>query len=448
MTSTATPLTAAATAAPRPGGLRALPALLWRRRWAVLLVIAVVAGTVGLGLATAERHYTATARVAATPAPAASSSAANYEDLLGTMARVATSGPLLEQVARSTGALDVEQLRDRVEGEVVAGTVIIQVAVTDVDPERAALVANAVANELPEHDPSEGAFVFSVTEPAEVPEEASSPDIPVTVLAGMALALGLALAVAVLLDRTFRTVDTPQEVLEATGATVLGVLPQPSDPVGMPATRPRTPETGAFRALRLGVEFASTHQPTRLLVVAPGVGSDPHPGWVEANLAAALADVGHRVLLIDGDRDTPRRHPVLDRDGDPGLYDVLAGSVPLLDAVHPEIEAGFDVLGLGAAHLAPPSLLEMRFRELLEQTEAHYDVVVVHAAAVSVSEDARIMAIHGALLLTVSAGRVNPRHLERVAEHLRMVDTRVLGAVLRDGSRAPAPRVRRTTTGA
>jgi Mrp family chromosome partitioning ATPase len=110
----------------------------------------------------------------------------------------------------------------------------------------------------------------------------------------------------------------------------------------------------------------------------------------------------------------------------------MAGAVPLADAVHRDERLGFAVLGLGDAHLAPPSLLEMRFRDLLAQTEADYDVVLVHAGPVSESEDARIMAIDGALLLTVASGSVHPRTLQRAVAHLRMVRTRILGVVLTD----------------
>ena len=418
-------------------GLRSLAALLWRRRVVVALVVAVLAATVGIGLAVAEREYTATARVAATPPQAEAPSAASYEDLLGTMARIAESGPLLEDVSRDTGELSVEQLREQVTGSVVAGTVIIQVAVTDTDPERAARIADAVAAAMPDHDPSNGAFVFHLTEPAEVPEEPSSPDIPITVLAGLVLAVASAVVVAVLVDRTFRTVADADEVAAVTGSTVLGVLPRPEDPEGDPATRPVSPEFGALRALRVGIEFASAEDPTRLLVVASGTGGEAHPGWVEVNLAAALTEVGHRVLLVDADRDGRTRHPLLDRAGEPGLYDVMAGAATLPDAVHRDERLGFAVLGLGDAHLAPPSLLEMRFRDLLAQTEADYDVVLVHAGPVSESEDARIMAIDGALLLTVGSGSVHPRTLQRAVAHLRMVRTRILGVVLTE-SRASA----------
>ena len=427
-----------------PVGLRALLALLWRRRLVASLVLVLMAGTVATGLVLAERQYTATARIAATPPPEQSTSPASYTDLLGTVADVAESGPLLEDVSRQVPDRSVEQLRDEVRGEVVRGTVSIQVSVTDADPEKAAAIANLVAAELPEHDPSDGSFEFRVTEPAVAPTSFSSPDVPLTALAGLALAVLLAVAAAAVADRAFRAVGDAGELAEVSGTTVLGVLPRPGDPTGLSATEPRAEAFHALRALRIGVEFAGAQDPIRLLVVAPASGEDPGAGWLEVNLAAALAEVGHRVLVVDAERHRTGLHPALAHPGDPGLYDVLSGTSTLAEATRPGPVPQVDVLPVGNAHLVPPSLLEMRFADVLAEAGGRYDVVVVHASPVTLSEDARIMAIHGALLLTVPAGRVHPRHVQRAAEHLRMIRLRVIGSVLTD---ARTPRSARGLVG-
>lgn len=424
------------------GGLRALGALVWRRRWVVLLVFALVVNAVAAGLVIAPREYTASARVAATPpAEAPPTSPASYTDLLGTVADVARSRPLLEDVARKVSNRSVAQLRDEVEGEVIPGTVIIQVSVHDTDPDLAAEIANEVVAALPLHDPSSGSFEFKVTEDAVAPDTFSSPNVPVTALAGLLLSLLLAVVAAAVVDRMFRTVSSAEEVGEITQTSVLGVIPRPDDIDGVPAVEPRADEFQSLRALRIAIEFASVEDPSRLLVVSSAGTVEPAAGWLEVNVAAALADVGHRVLVINADREA-KVHPALENPGEPGLYDVLAGSCDLRDVVIDGPAAGIHVLPLGQAHLAAPSLLEMRFRGLLDDTEGLYDVVIVHAASVASSEDARIMAIHGAMVLTVPSGRVHPRSVQRAAEHLRTIRLRVLGTVLVDAR--PGRRKRRS----
>lgn len=414
-----------------PSNARSFLALIWRRRLVALLALLAVAASVAVGLALVERQYTATARISVTPSTDTGDSPVNYENTLGTVAAVAASRPVLEDVSAVVPERSVQQLRARVDAAVVPFTTLVQVSVTDPDPEVAAQVANAVADLLAEHDPGAEPLVFVTTEPAAVPTSFSSPNLPVTLLAGVLLALGAAVAVAAVVDRVARTVETADEVAELTTAPVLGVVGRPRPGDDLPALDPTRPEFGPLRALRVALQFATSDHPTRSMVVAPAGGADPNPGWLEANLAVSLGEVGHRVLLVDGSRSGRRRHPVLGAGEDPGLYDVLAGTVTLGEAVRPGPVAGVDVLELGNADLAAPSLLEMRFRDLLAAAEQlAYDVVVVHADPLTESEDARVMSIDGVLLLTVPAGRVRPTVLQRAVTHLEETRIRVLGSVL------------------
>lgn len=425
------PAQSAPVPAVQPGRFRSFGGLLWRRRWTMAAVVALVAIVVGASLLLADRQYTASARMAATPTPDLTTAIASYSELLGTVADVAESRPLLEEVAEREPGLTVDQLRKEVDGKVVPGTVIIQVSVTDTNAERAARITDDVVELLPSHDPTHGAFLYQVTESAAVPDSPSSPHVLLTILAGLLLALILAVLVAAVVDRIFRTVVDADELGQVSETPVLAVIPKPSDPSAIPTIDYWSEEFQAMRALRIAIEFASAEDPTRLLVVTSACGSDRWAGWTEVNLAAALAEAGHRVLVVNTDRDDgDHLHPVLEAPGEPGLYDVLSGDAVLGDAVRRGPVEMVDVLPLGDAHLATPSLLEMRFRGLLEDTEDDYDVVIAHAAPVAHSEDARIMAIHGALLLSVPAGRVHPRAVRRAADHLRSIRLRILGSVL------------------
>jgi len=414
---------AAGTATP----VRGLVAVLWRRRLVAALMVVLVALTVVVVVAVSPHRYTAATRVAATPT-ASADSPADYDELLGTIADVAQSRPVLEQVQQAVPSRSLAQLQQEVSGSVVFGTVLIQISVTDSDARLAAQIANAVAAALPQHDPSASAVTLRPTQPAAVPTGLSTPDVRVVALAGVLLAVALAVAAALAYDRLARTVDTAEELAEITGTRVLGVIPRPSDPRGVatPATGPQPP---GLRALRVALEFACMDRPTRSLVVASAA-ADPWPGWLEANLAVALAEVGHRVLLVDADRSSAARHPVFDGPSRPGLYDVLAGTVPLDAAAGPGPMDGVTVLPLGNVEMVAPSLLELRFGELLDEVAATYDVVLVHAAPVTDSDDARIMSIGGGLLLVAPVGRVRPRVLRAAVAALGQVRTRVLGSVV------------------
>lgn len=419
------------------GGARRFFAIVWRRKLVVAFVIALVAGVVGLGLATAPRSYSAAVRVAATPPSTATQSPASYSDMLGTLSDIASSRPILEQVSSQLRNRSVSQLTSEVSSAVVTGTLLIQISVSDPDPVMAAKIANTIAADLPSHDPTHGAFMIATIQPAIVPASFSSPNTKVTLLAGLLLALALGVAAAFLYDKVARTVESAADANEAAGLGTLGLIPRPRDVHGVPALDSTSDEFAALRALRVALEFASSEQPTRSLVISPVV-QDPWSGWLEVNLAVALADVGHRVLLIDANRsvDASHRHPALEGSSTPGLYGLLAGEVELDEAMLRGPVEGVVVIPLGDPDLAAPTLLEMRFGHLLETIDASFDVILVHAAPVSESDDARIMAIYGSLLLTIPSGRVKPAALLRAVTGLEAVRTKTLGGVLLGGRAA------------
>lgn len=409
---------------------RSFGAALWRRRVLALTVLAVELIALFSWLALAPRRYTAVATVAASPQQTLASSSVDFDQLLGTLAKVVDSRPLLDQVAAGLPAhRSVQTLLDEVSGSVVTGTVLIQISVVDESPSVAARIANGVADALPRYDPSAGYFTFVNTDRATPPPSYSSPQVSIILLAGVVVGIVLAVAIAVVRDRVLRAVETPEEVAAATGAAVLGAIPRPIGLRSLPATDPGSPQFAALRAMRVALEFASSAEPTRVLVVS-SVGPDPWGGWLEANLAVALGEVGYRVLVIDANRNARRRHEVLDGAGAPGFYDMLSGTATLdAVAIAGPVES-VTVVPVGHPDVAAPSLLEMRFTDLIRQIDEKYDVVLIHAAPATESDDARIMAIDGAALLAVPFGRTHRSTVERAAAELRQFRIRVAGAAL------------------
>lgn len=408
--------------------VRELLAALWRQRWLALLVLVVEMGAVVGFLAVAPRQYTATASLTAVPKTSALESGGLGLQLFSTLGELVHSDDVLDGARQRVSPVpSLADMRQNVSGESVTGTVIVRVHVLDADPKRAAAIANAVLDVLPDHDPSGGLITFHVFARAQPPQTPSSPKTRLILPLGVVLGVALGLGAGLLRDNATRRVGTADEVQDAVGATVLARLPRPRDASSVGANDPDTAEAAAFRALRISLEFVAAREPLPALVVASAT-PDETEGWLAANLAVSLAQVQHRVLLVDGNVRHPRSHPLLGGGG-AGLVEVLRGAPyePLLrrDAVR-----GLDVLGAGAARDDVAELVETRFGEHLLAWTRAYDVVVVDAPAVSESDDARVMAVAGAVLLSIPVGRVSPRLLREVAASLRVTASRLAGTVL------------------
>lgn len=423
--------------------LGAVVAALWRQRWLVLLVFVLEMGAaVGL-LVRAPKAYTASATMIVAPKVRVDTSSIDVPALRATIGELAKSTEVLQAAGqRLTPPRTADFLRGRVSASTIGGTVLLQISVTDASPRLAADIANAVALELPDHDPTEGqAFVFRTTEPARVPDTPSSPQYRLVIAAATVLGLGLASGAGLLRDNTQRRVGTAEEAAEATGAAVLARLPRPRNPAAITALDADDPATAALRALRISLEFAAAREPIPVVVVTSAI-PDEADGWLAANLAVALAQVQHRTLLVDGNLDTPRTTTVFG-GANAGLAEALLGN-DLASLALPGPVEGLDVLAAGEAPPNVAELLETRFGELLRTWTAVYDVIVIDAPPVTVSDDARVMAVGGAALLAVPAGRVGPRVLRDVAANLRVVSARIAGVALLGGGDAPSKKRRRS----
>lgn len=404
---------------------------LWRRRWLALLVLVVEMAAVVVWLALAPKKYTAAARFTATPSTDALRGGGDLTSLEQTIAAIVNSRPVMQQVSGALhGVRSPSVLQHEVTGTLQTGTVIIEVKVVDEDPTVARDVANETAKAMPSFDPSGGLFLFGGAGDATTPGTYSSPDVKIVLLAGFGLGILLAIATALIRESAVGTVDAEEQLRDTTGAETLGEISRPADVSALSVLQPGSEFVVEFRALRVALEFASSERPARIVVLASAV-PDTTDAWLGVNLGAALADIAHRVLVIDADfRDRPR-HPALDFPDRSGLGDVLRGSAALSDALVRGPVDGMRVLPIGKVdRAAAATLVELQFHRLMSRVDDDFDIVLVLASPPTESEDARVMAIGGTLVLTVPAGRVRTKQLRRLVASLERVNISILGTVL------------------
>ncbi|HZZ95553.1 MAG TPA: Wzz/FepE/Etk N-terminal domain-containing protein [Jatrophihabitantaceae bacterium] len=412
---------------------RSLAVALWRRRWTALLVLVLVAAAAAGWLALAPRRYTAVATITAVPAPGAVQS--GVDDLERTLATLANSRPVLQDVAAKVGPRrSMATLRREISGERVGATMLIRVRVQDGNPDVAKLIANSVVDALPLHDPTGGKVVFTDAGRAVRPASPSAPDwLPVILIAAGA-GIVLAILAALIRDSAAARVRHADELADLTGAQVLGGVSAPADVAAISVADPG-PLADQFRRLRVALEFAGSEVPTRAVIVST-VTADRASGWFVANLAATLAQVRHRVLLIDADTSDRPRHPVLAHKGD-GLAEVLAQTVSLEDAVVSSGVPGVCVLPLGdRAMLAAEPLLELHFHRTLARLGPDaFDIVLVSAPPLDASDDARVMAAGNSLIVAVASASARPKLVRREIGEVHRMRLRLIGLVLMRSAR-------------
>jgi protein-tyrosine kinase len=197
------------------------------------------------------------------------------------------------------------------------------------------------------------------------------------------------------------------------------------------ALSPFSPAAEQFRTLRTRIaQVESAGQRRVILVTSPGTGDGKTV--TAANLALTMAQEFQRqVLLIDGDLRNARLHECLGIPREPGLSDVLAGDVPLEDALVSLSEYRVIALPAGTPHGRPTELLSSEpMRRLIENLGRRFDRVVIDSTSAHFADAGVLEPLVDGVLLIVRAGRTSR---PSVARALGLVPrAKLLGLVLND----------------
>lgn len=153
---------------------------------------------------------------------------------------------------------------------------------------------------------------------------------------------------------------------------------------------PTGPSSEAIRLLRTQIisqHIRAGRRGLALVAAAEGVGCT----YIAANLAAALAQVGTKVLLIDANMRGPRVDQVFGLDtAAPGLSSFLALQVARPErVVHANVLPNLSVITAGPAVARPQELLSShRFRDGTNTLLREYDLVLFDTPPTNTNADA------------------------------------------------------------
>ncbi len=311
----------------------------------------------------------------------------------------------------------------------------------------------------------------SPVRPAMVSRQPVNPPQPVPKAAvGLVVGLVMGFILAFVAETLDTSVGAIEDVESLLGSPVLGVIPhldvkgEVAEETGQAATLDRgTEEKYAFlislflpnsrvveamRGLRTNILLSGLEPNLRTIMVTsatPGEGKTT----VAINLAIVLAQLGKRTLLIEADLRNPFLHHAFGIPREPGLTDVVVGSVALEEATltfsdfvlgRAGLESLIDRPGLDNLFLLPSGhqppnptefLSAQALSTLLGELRQRYDYVVLDCAPILPVADSTILGsrVDGALLV-VRVGSVARAALRRAKTLLEAARTRLLGVCL------------------
>lgn len=364
----------------------------------------------------------------------------SQESLLSYVELITSSTLAQRTVDSGNLGISADSLRAKVRATAQKGTVLINVSVLDVSPTRARDLANAVSDEFvllaPEFDPAPNDSArpdarIVVEQRAAVPTNPVTPNRRRNLLYGLVGGVALGLGLALVRERLDNTVKD-RETLEAiTGVGLVGSIPLAGElrnSMLISFEGDNSSAAESFRKLRTNLQFLNVDNPPRVIVVtsaSPGEGKST----TGINIALALAEAEHNVVLVDGDLRRPSVHKRLKLAGSVGFSTVLSGAATLPEVLQETKFPNLTVLTSGVGPPNPSELLGSRAaKNAINELRERFDFVIIDSSPLLAVTDGSILAANsdGALVMC-RYGRTKREHLADAIGNLRDVGATVLG---------------------
>jgi len=261
-----------------------------------------------------------------------------------------------------------------------------------------------------------------------VPDQPVSPRAWLLLGAGAVAGLLVGLLTAVGRHRLSWRVRHSADVERRAGVPVLARLPE-QERVGLL-------RDGGLRAFnRLRNEVMATLGNDDRVILVTGVGPSSASTLVAANLATAFARADTEVVLIGANAPEPGSVPlsqVFDVGDIPGLTDVLTGRVSLSRALQKAARLPrLRVITPGGTASAAGLLHSEGARNTIHALRRQARYVVIEAPATASGAEAQSLArVADAAILVVETGRSRHAQVNDAVQQLRVIGTRILGAVV------------------
>ena len=280
---------------------------------------------------------------------------------------------------------------------------------------------------------------ISVVDGARAPLFPFKPDMSVNAAIGVAVGLMLGLGLIFLREHMDDSIKHADELEPQFGVPLLGIIPKvrkskrvEHELALLAVDDPRGSFAEAYRSMRTSLQFSTAEGAPRRLMVTSSVASEGKSTTALA-LAINFAQLGKRVLLIDGDMRNPSLHKSMDLSNDRGLSNYLSGEGARDSLIRPCSVPNLKVMTAGPTPPSPVDLLMgPKLLGLLDKAEeVGYEQVIIDAPPVLGIADALVLGNQiQSLLFVVKAGSTRRSSIRDALRRLRTAGLLPLGMVL------------------
>lgn len=195
---------------------------------------------------------------------------------------------------------------------------------------------------------------------------------------------------------------------------------------------PKSPIAEAYRGIRTNIEFSNVDKEMKVICITSSQQNEGK-STIIANIAVSFANLGKKVLLMEGDLRNPSVHRMFGVSNSVGLTDVLLGNKGILDCINiTDKVKNIHILTCGAVPPNPSEMLSsMKMRKIVDELKEYYDYIFIDAPPIGIITDAGIISTFSdGCIFVVSSNEVDIERTKIAKDRLDKVGANILGVVL------------------
>ncbi len=192
-----------------------------------------------------------------------------------------------------------------------------------------------------------------------------------------------------------------------------------------------SPVAEAYRKVRTNLQFMNIDNDLKKVLLT-SAGPSEGKSSVTGNLGLALAEAGHKVLIVDCDFRKPKQHRFFGVSNIVGSMEVLLGEELIRDVIQKTEEENLVLLTTGQKPPNPSEILgSKRFIEMINEIEAEYDFILFDTPPVGMVTDAAVLSrMTDGVILVAAVEQEDVRGLEHAKMQLEDIGIQILGVIL------------------
>ena len=271
-----------------------------------------------------------------------------------------------------------------------------------------------------------------------LPSKPISPNIQQGLMQAMIAGGFLGVATAFLLQKLDQSVKQVEEIKQITKLPLLGVIPRVAEPridANIHTTRKSYSYYSSFteglRSLAMNLRYLVADDGQIKTLAVTSSTSAEGKSTISFNLGMVLAELGLRVIVVDGDLRKPKLHKLARIANERGLSEAITRDQPWTDYIQSSSVDNLDLLTAGATAPNPIALLNSdKMKQLIEEWKAGYDYVIIDTPPIGVIADVKSLANEVDSILFISGiQRVSRKSISNALDILRHSQCHVAGVV-------------------